>query len=461
MRRIARVLLRVVPAAAAVLLLVGPAGSTLSVGPSVSPLPLSGPFPTHQWVSVWVPSVDVTRDPGLFEEGLLEVQMSFGLDTRPCPLFEFDEVTVFPALAARPHDWPDDCGNTYRRRRDFNVDDSRVRVAVDVRLPSGEVSRDGPVGEPYPMLRVFRYSDQVRVHIQAIEWDPMWDDFMGGALAKFGPRSHFGLGMGRDPLVAGDAEYSFDTCRDSGSCFATTFHLRVVPERKQQGRNLEVYEVVGPDNCVGGEPFTWGVSLRNMGRVASEQYIAVIGQLDAEGRLVHEWHSANQTTPIGPFPFGAAAGLAVPAVRLGPGEHRLAVYARSIETDPYHATAVETTIRCRGSRGAGEDLSPGQIPTATSQLRQPGLEILRTTATPLLRIHEVEPVTSTPYLSRPERETSLFSPTPTPRLRFPEIERALPTATPTPVLRGPGTTIRAPEATPTPDASDVRAPFSR
>lgn len=222
--------------------------------------------------------------------------------------------------------------------------------------------------------------------------------------------------------------------------------MHVAPATRRPDRNLQVYEVVAPDSCVGGEPYTWGVSLRNPEFVASEQYIAVIALLDAEGTLVRAWYSAPQATPIGPL--GAVGSLAVPDVRLSPGEHRLAVYARSIETDPDSmATAVETTIRCRFSAGFSdqvrEDVIPDQSPvpvaaTATPQLRQPGLDILRATATP------------TPRLGRPDLEIQVPMPTPTSRLRRPALEFEVPTPTPTSRLGRPDIEIVAPTATPTP-----------
>lgn len=61
-----RLVFRFSMGAALVLVLGWPSTSIRSAAPVAVSLPLSGPFPTHQWVSLWVPTVDVTRDPGFF-----------------------------------------------------------------------------------------------------------------------------------------------------------------------------------------------------------------------------------------------------------------------------------------------------------------------------------------------------------------------------------------------------------
>lgn len=133
-----------------------------------------------------------------------------------------------------------------------------------------------------------------------------------------------------------------------------------MPEPKAKDRNLEVIEVYGPEECVGGRAADWGVSVLNPEPVTSQTFAATIGLLDPEtNTIIRQW---NSSALEGLGPFGAAGAIAVPDVRLRSGENRLVVSAGF-----HNATAAEVTINCRQPT-AGESVVIDEIelpPTST------------------------------------------------------------------------------------------------
>lgn len=198
-------------AAALVLVLGWPSTTIRSAGPAAG----SPPFPTHQWVRVWVPSVTQSGQPGdPFSAG--EARLRFRLDVDRCELWEVDQVHLSPAGVG----FSQDCGYEHQLTRNRAIDFEDT-VGVDVRLPepsrypnwpAGQI--DPPAGEAYPMLRLSRCGgNQVRMRIAGVEQDPFEDDPIGGAIGVFGPLGprYPNYGAGGNPMTPSTGAYSFDT----------------------------------------------------------------------------------------------------------------------------------------------------------------------------------------------------------------------------------------------------------
>jgi hypothetical protein len=398
-------------------------------------------------------------------EGILR----FRFDVDRCETWEVDRVHLF-TWGSQP---PGDCSYEHEARRERTMHGADDVDALNVLLPNParylnwpQDQPDAPAGEPYPMLRVGRYDgNQVRVRIFGREDDVFEDDRMGGAIGVFGAYGlrYRNFGAGGSPMTASSSAIFFDTCTGrveppsdppgdgvwvcitgggSPAAYSMTFDLSIAPATVRRERNLQVYEVFGPEQCPAGEPVTWSVSLRNPETVAAEPYIVVIVEMDAAGRRVNSWFSAPQTTPVPAL--GAAVSIPVPDVRLTSGFHRLAVFARTIGTNPGEmATAMETTVDCGIPRSALE--FPAAIPAlastvpfttgATPQSRQSGVERPAATNTPQPRALDTEPLTPTATrASRLETEPPTSTPT---RLRLPDFESRQASPTATPGRRGP------------------------
>jgi hypothetical protein len=444
-------------------------------------MPLTGPYPTHQWVRLAVPSVTWASQGDALSSG--EGILRFRFDVDRCETWEVDRVHLF-TWGSSP---PGDCGYEHEARRERTMHGSGDEDSVNVLLPNPDRypgwpqdQPDAPAGEPYPMLRIGRYDgSQARVRIFGREDDVFTDDPMGGAIGVFGAYGlrYRNFGAGGSPLTANSSGIFFDTCTGQvdppsepqtgdgvwvciaggggPAAYSMTFHLSAAPAAVRRARNLQAYEVLGPERCGAGEPVTWSVSLRNPEPVVSEPYIVNIVEMDEAGRRVNAWYSAPQSAPVPAL--GATTSIPVPDVRLTHGFHRLAVFARTIGTDPGNmAMAMETTIDCGFSltdldqravlpvQGTSAPLSAG----ATPQSRQPSTE--RPSATPTSPVRGLDGEPSAPTATRSRGgEPEIAVPTATARPRLiPEVEDRLPPPTATPASRGPATgPLLAPTAT--------------
>jgi hypothetical protein len=374
-------LLRKAALACAVLvlaLLAGPAKpeqSAASVSQSGSPhlFPLSGPYPIQQQVYLWVQSVDVMQLSNGSVVGSDNVRPYFRvfLDTNFCQYQTLDTLTKLYAYG----DAGSDCDySLVTTRGPFDDAHEGVPLVVAMALPD-------PVGGQSPIpVPVSRYAgDQVRFRFDGREYQPNPDDPrivggttsdpLGGALAKFGPRSNFG--GGGDPMTMAIGEYPFVFGPGYTAPYSTQVGIYVSPAPVVPDRNLQITGVLADRGyCLGGVESTFNVNVANPEQVTSQDYTLFMQRLDPQTNKLIGTPGYSQVQQ-GVAAIDSAVGIAT-NITLPPGEHHLAVWAHASGTNPGDmATASEFTIACGPDLGGATSLIPTATPASVDQPVRP------------------------------------------------------------------------------------------
>jgi hypothetical protein len=355
--------------------------------------PLSGPYPIHQSVYLWVQSVDVVHvaDTNGLNNGAGNFRPKFRayFDTGFCQYQTLDTLTEFAGFGG--NDPGKDC--TYAlsaSRGPFDDAHDGDPLVIALALPI-QVAGQSPIP-----ISISRYNgDQVRFRFDGTDEAPNPDNpqnaltftsdkDLGGALAKFGPGSNFGAGG--DPMTIAVGAYPFHLGALNGntepSDYSTQVGIYVSPAPVVPDRNLQVTGVMADRAfCQGGVESTFNVSVANPGQVTSEDYTLFMQRLDPQTNKLIGTPGYSQVQQ-GVAAIDSAVGIAT-NITLPPGEHHLAVWAHASGTNPGDmATAAEFTINCGPDPGGMLSLIPAATPASVDQSAHPIVNVPQPTLVP-------------------------------------------------------------------------------
>lgn len=315
---------------------------------------LEGPFPIRQEARLRVDELLISIS-DFYSAG--EARFRFRFDTGTCNWqYPLDEVSIFPPnapLADCPYEHVEVRELTGLTGNIFGVP-HEVNVVLPESAPATISRYDGAI---------------LRARVFARELDLFEDDQLGGAIGAFSHHSNFGAGG--DPSGPAQDAHAFGLNERAvqiaaNGFYAGEFKISLSPAESAPNKRLVPWQVWGEDDrCNAGQPFTFGVKMRNPEAVTTEPYAVAIARLDPETNTFADmWTSAVLPGMAGPDYQGEPTPV---TVTLGRGVHRLAVFA------PGHANAMELEIRCEFFNIDLPTIAPGVGAEPEKERSQPGL----------------------------------------------------------------------------------------